>query len=354
MATGTVALIGTLPGIFSIISGLLVGRFAGTAIKYKTFLILALVITSIGGSCSVLFPLWSVLLFSRMCVGFGVGIFFALPPALIMKYYSGDAQRSKLGLASSFGSAGGLLMMLAVGVLADIQWNFIFLIYSVAVIPLILVLIGLKEPERPLPSSAALPKAKNNIPLPILLNFVMVFMLSLLGMTAMVFISSVIITRGLGTSVHAGVVAMMFNISGMILSVLFAPLYKIFKKYLAIIALVIVNIGLVLVYFATSLVMAGVGMFCVGGFLLMIPTTLTDNARWLKPEAMTFVASLLGVSLNVGAFMMGPYIQIATSLGNDILAPLFFAIFGLAATIIVFFVVRLFQKEPDLKQESTT
>jgi len=86
MAPGTVAQIGTTPGIFSIISGLLVGRFAGTAVKYKTFLIFGLLITSIGGSCSVLFPLWPVILFSRMCVGFGVGIFFALPPALIMKY----------------------------------------------------------------------------------------------------------------------------------------------------------------------------------------------------------------------------------------------------------------------------
>ena len=243
--------------------------------------------------------------------------------------------------------------MLSVGVLADIQWNFIFLIYTAAIIPLILILIGLKEPERSLPGSASLPKPKIHIPLPVILNFIMAFMLSLLGMTALVFISTVIIDRGLGTSVHAGIVAVMFNISGIVLSSFFAVLYKVFKKYLAIIILVIVTIGLVLVYFATSLVMAGAGMFCLGGFLLMIPTVLTDNARRLKPEAMTFVASLLGVALNVGAFSMGPYIKIATIMGNDVLAPLFFAIFGLTVTTIVFFVIRLFQKEPDLKQTST-
>ena len=86
-------------------------------------------------------------------------------------------------------------------------------------------------------------------------------------------------------------------------------------------------------------------MFCVGAFLLLIPTILTDNAQQLAPESITFAASFLGVVMNLGNFAMGPYMQFATAIGKDVLSPLFFGIFGLAATTVVFCVIRLFHKE---------
>jgi len=93
------------------------------------------------------------------------------------------------------------------------------------------------------------------------------------------------------------------------------------------------------------LLMAGAGMFCVGAFLLIVPTLLTDNAQYLQPEGVTFASSFLGVAMNLGVFVMGPYIQVTTAIGKDGLAPLLFAIFGLVAATIVFFVIRLFQRE---------
>ena len=346
MDEGIVGQVGTLPAIFSVIAGLLAGRFAGRVIKYKTFLVLSLLISIVGGSCAALFSTWPVILFSRACVGFGVGVFFALPPVLIMKYYKGDEQRNKLGLANVFACLGGLLMMQTVGILVDIQWNSIFLIYGAGIFALVLICIGLKEPESSVASEAPSPKTKAKVPTPVVLNFVLIFVASLFGMSAMIFISGIVQNRGLGTGLLAGTVAIMFNISGAILSFFFGPLHKAFKKYLAIIILVVITIGLTLIYFANSLVMAGAGMFCVGAFLLIVPTLLTDNALHLKPEGVTFASSFLGVAMNLGIFVIGPYIQVATAIGNDGLAPLFFAILGLAVVAVIFFVIRLLQKEP--------
>jgi len=350
MDPGTVALVGTVPGIFSVLAGLLAGRFVGKAIKYKTFLVLALAIYIIGGSAPVLFPTWPVILFSRVCVGLGVGTFFALAPALIMKSYTGDAQQKKLGLASVFGAAGGFTMMLAAGALADIQWNFIFLIFTFGAVAFLLIVTGLKEPQ-PEAAEIASPdkKVKAKLPTPVKLNYLLMFVVTLFGMCAMVFISTVVVSRGFGTSVHAGMVAVMFNIAGITYSFLFASLHKLLKKYLAIAILVSVNIGLMLVYSASSLVMVGVGMFFVGAYLLIIPTLLSDNARYLTPSMITFAASLVGVSLNLGNFALGFYIQLATTLGGNVLSPLFFAIIGLAITTVIFFFIRMAQKEPELQ-----
>ncbi|MCL2191568.1 MAG: hypothetical protein FWB79_06235, partial [Treponema sp.] len=166
------------------------------------------------------------------------------------------------------------------------------------------------------------------------------------GMSAMIFISGIVQNRGLGTGLLAGTVAIMFNISGALLSFFFGPLYKAFKKYLAVVILVVITVGLTLVYFANSLLMAGAGMFCIGAFLLIVPTLLTDNSRYLRPEGVTFASSFLGVAMNLGIFVQGPYVRAVAAVGNDGLAPLFFAIFGLAAAAVVFLVVRLIQKEP--------
>jgi len=346
MDEGRVGQIGTLPSIFSVIAGLLAGRFAGRVVKYKTFLILSLLVSIVGGSIPALFPTWPVILFSRICVGFGVGVYFALPPVLIMKYYQGDEQRNKLGIANVFACLGGLLMMQTVGILVDVQWNSVFLIYTFGIIALVFICIGLKEPKSSKVSEVPGQKVKARIPVSVVLNFVLIFAAALFGMSAMIFISGIVQNRGLGTGLLAGTVAIMFNISGALLSFFFGPLYKAFKKYLAVVILVVITVGLALVYFANSLVMAGAGMFCIGAFLLIVPTLLMDNAQHLRPEGVTFASSFLGVAMNLGIFVQGPYVRAVTSIGNDGLAPLFFAIFGLAVAAVVFLVVRLFQKEP--------
>jgi predicted MFS family arabinose efflux permease len=338
------AQVGTLPALFSVLGGLLAGRTAGRVLKYKTFLIISLLISAVGGSIPALFPAWRVILFSRACVGFGVGVYFAIPPALIMKFYQGDGQRNKLGLANAFGSAGGLIMMWTVGPLVDLQWNFMFWIYLIGVLPLILILTCLPEP--PAPAETSVIKQKVKLPAPVILNCVIIFLASILGMEALLFISNVITDRGFGTGVHVSTVAIMFNIAAALLSFCFGPLYKIFKKYLAVVILVVITIGLCLVYYANSLIMAGAGMFCVGAFLLLIPTLLTDNAKYLEPASITFAASFLTVAMNLGNFVMQYYAEAVTAIAGTVLSPLFFGIFGLGAATILFFFIRLFQKEP--------
>ena len=348
----TAGQVGTVGALFAVIAGLLVGRLAGSAIKYKTFLVVSLLISIAGGACPAVISTWPAILFSRACVGFGVGVFFAVPPVLIMRYYEGEEQRKKIGLASVFASAGGGVMVLIVGVLANVQWNFVFWVYALGILALIPVLLALKEPEKaaaPSDASGQQQKEKLSVPVPVILNFVLMFIGGIFGMCGYIFNSVIIDVRGLGSNIEIAVVQMMFNVSAVILSFFFAPLYKIFKRFLAIIILLVVLIGSILVHYSSSLVMSAVGIFLIGTFLLIIPTLLTDNVQWnLNPATMTFAASFLGVVMNLGNFVMGPYMQFAGSIADEsiFMPPLFFSLFGLGATIVIFFVIRLVQKPP--------
>jgi MFS family permease len=308
-------------------------------------------ISIIGGSSPLFISTWPAILFSRACVGFGVGVFFALPPVFVMTCYQGEEQRRKLGLANAFSSAGGVIMVLMVGFLADIQWNYVFVIYGIGIFALILLLMGLPELKIETPARGEKVKAKIKIPGPVIINWVMAFICGIFATASLIFVSYIVESRGLGTGIQSAAVSIMFNISAFILSFLFAPLYKIFGKYLLVINLLVINIGLALVYYANSLFMAGAGMFCVGAYLLNMPTLFTDNNKHVSPESLTLVISLTTVIINMGNFALGPYMQITSALGPNIpFAPLFFAIFGMAATTVIFFIFRLTQKEVSNEQ----
>jgi hypothetical protein len=59
------------------------------------------------------------------------------------------------------------------------------------------------------PALSNKPKIKAKIPAPVILNFVLLFLMLVFYMPANLFISVVVITRGLGTGVHAGSMAIM-------------------------------------------------------------------------------------------------------------------------------------------------
>ncbi|MDR1248702.1 MAG: MFS transporter [Treponema sp.] len=348
ISPGAAAQVGTFGALFGIIASFLAGRFAGK-IKYKTFLLGSLFIFVVGGSIPALIPNWSVILFSRACVGFGVGVFYALPPALIMKCYAGDLQQKNLGIANAFGSGGGLIMQFVVGILVDIKWNAIFSIFTIGIIAFVLIAAGLAEPEdspgAPVAGSQA--KAALKIPGRAIQNYVLMFFAALFWMPSLLFISIVVAEKGLGAGVHAGSAASMFNVSGILLSFVFGFLYKTFKKFLAIIVLLLVVAGMFIEYNATSLVMAGAGMFLTGAFLLLVPTLLSDNGKYLAPESITFAASLLIIAMNLAIFAAGPFVALMENLSGGAvpIAGLYFGIFGEAAVVVVFFIIRLLQKD---------
>jgi hypothetical protein len=211
-----------------------------------------------------------------------------------------------------------------------------------------LIVAGLTEPEDSLiASSDNKAQAKVTIPGRAIQNYVLMFFSALFWMPSLLFVSIVVTEKGLGTGVHAGSVAIMFNVSAILLSFAFSFLYKTFKKFLVIIVLLLVAAGMFIEYSATSLVMVGVGMFLTGAFLLVIPTLLTDNGKYLDSGSITFAASLLIIAMNVAGFVAGPFVTVAESLsgGNVPIAGLYFGIIGQAAVVVVFFVIRLLQKD---------
>jgi predicted MFS family arabinose efflux permease len=345
MDVNTVGLIQTIPGIFGVLSSILAGKFVGTKIRYKTALLGVLFIALIAAIPMVITN-WPLMMFSRICLGFSTGIYYALPPALLMRYFTGDQQRSRLGISNAFASAGGGVMMLISGLLVVVNWKLPFIIFLFPIIPIIFLMIDMPEPE-PIAAPGAGEK-KKSAPLgaAIIINCITGAAVFCLGTVALQAISVVIIGRGFGTGAAAGIAAPFFNIGAVILSALFAVLYKSLKKMLAPITMLVVSIGLLLLYFASNIVMVGAAMFLVGAELIMIPTLLSDNGKLSTPENATFATALLMALFNTGGFFTGPFMILTGKVqGLDVPGPLFAGII-LAILALITFIIRAAQKEP--------
>jgi hypothetical protein len=149
-----------------------------------------------------------------------------------------------------------------------------------------------------------------------------------------------------GSSVQAGVVSIMFTLSATLLSIIFGPLYKAFKKFMSPLCFLAITIGLAILYFANSIFMAGLGMFFIGVLLVTIPSFLLDNSIYTTADSVTFATAVIMVFLNIGIFLAGPVIKIADMLTTDIILPgIFFGLIGMAALTIVTFIARIKQKD---------
>jgi MFS family permease len=342
MDPNAVSQIGSFPALFSIIASFLAGRFAGTKVKYKTLLLASLFISFAGGSLPVFIRTWPVILFSRACVGWNAGICFALPPALIMKFYQGDDQKNRLGIANAFGSIGGTIILFFSGLLVGITWYLAFAVNLLAVLGFLFILFGMSEPEaevQKMPDAGERVKAK--LPAPIIVNCVTIALMSMFCLPGLALVS-IIAERVGGTAVQGGTVSIMYSISATLVSMVFGPLYKTFKKFMTPLCLFLITAGLAILYNASSLFAAGLGMFLVGMSLVAIPSFLLDNSRYVTPQSATFATALLMVFLNIGIFLTGTFIQVSAKLGGDIPLPgVFFGLIGMAALTAGSFLMRV-------------
>jgi predicted MFS family arabinose efflux permease len=348
ISPATAAQVGTLPALFAVISGFLIGQLTGKKLKYKTSLILYLVIAMVGGILPMFISTWPVIMFSRACIGLGVGAFYALPPAILPRFYDPAGAAKNLGMGNAFASAGGMAMMLIVGALAGIKWNYSFAVYFIFLIPLICIIAGMPEPPADAPVDASKPKEKLSLPAPVIINCLFACIMTLFMVPVFMSVSYIVTTSQGHTPFVASVISSFFNIGGVLGSVLFGIIYKSLKKFSAPVIILLEALGLFLIRGSDgwgSVIVTGAGMFCVGVGLILTPALLTDNNAYVKPAAITFVTSLLVIGLNLGNFLTGPYLQLVSN-PNDPLAALGFSFYGLVILAVIAFVIRLVTKPP--------
>lgn len=141
-----VRLILTLPALFIALAS----PFVGILLDWwgrKPVLICSLLLYGIAGSSAFVAESLTAILCGRIFLGVAVAGIMSSITTLIGDYFQGQLLNHMMGLQSAFMAFGGVVFLLMGGLLADIGWQWPFLVYTVALLILPLALLHLAEPE---------------------------------------------------------------------------------------------------------------------------------------------------------------------------------------------------------------
>jgi len=138
-------LIVTLPAlfiaIFSPLAGFIIDKFS--KLPYFKF---SLILYALSGSAGFVLDDIYLILISRALLGIAVAGVMTTATTLAGDYFKDEERNKFLGNQGAFMAFGGTVFILISGLLADINWHYPFLVYSLSLVVLLLTYRYLKEP----------------------------------------------------------------------------------------------------------------------------------------------------------------------------------------------------------------
>ena len=137
-----VHLIVSLPALFIIATNLLFPWLCGL-LKTRTLALTGLLLYVVAGAGCFFVDNILMLLALRALLGVSVGMIMPLSTGLLAYYFPPERQAGLMGLSAAMNQMGGVVATLLAGLLADIQWNYAFLVYLMGLLAVVLVLLYL-------------------------------------------------------------------------------------------------------------------------------------------------------------------------------------------------------------------
>lgn len=137
-----VQLIVSLPALLIILANLAFPKICAL-MKTRTLALTGLVLYVVAGAGCFFCDNIYILLAMRAILGVSVGMIMPLSTGLLAYYFPPEKQASLMGLSAAMNQLGGVIATLLAGILADISWNYAFLVYLLGLIAVVLVALFL-------------------------------------------------------------------------------------------------------------------------------------------------------------------------------------------------------------------
>ena len=133
-----IQLIVSLPALFIILTNL-VFPWLCRLMKTRTLALTGLALYVLSGAGAFFVDdIWLLLVF-RALMGVSVGMIMPLSTGLLAYYFPPEEQAGLMGLSAAMNQMGGVVATFLAGMLAEISWNYAFLVYLLGLIAIILV-----------------------------------------------------------------------------------------------------------------------------------------------------------------------------------------------------------------------
>lgn len=336
LSNTSVQMLTSLPNLFMMIAGLIIGKLTASKINLKTLTISAIILVVIGGFMPLAFHTsFMFLLFCSCLVGFGQGACTNLSQVLISQMLPEKERQSTMGLTTTFTNIGGIIFIMGGGQLAATNtWvnNYWIYIFTLLILVVTLALVPW-HPEKVNPDD-------DNQGGKIQLNKY-VFYCAFWGFCVMLLnnvlnnnISLFVVEEKLGATSQAALTSTISLIGGMLCGLIVGIIGKKFKYTSISISFILYGLSYLLVGFGHSLLLAFVGSFFVGAamsiamgqFPYLISIAVGKNSVSMALGVYVAIYSIGGV---VSPFIINPLTSAVQGMGLNV-----FSVSGIIALIL--------------------
>ena len=304
-----VKLVETIPSLLAIPGSLLV-IILERVMKKKSILWIAMIGTAASGVICGLMPETLAgfygILACRAVLGIARGIVFPMSASFIADLFTGETRDRMLGFRTAAGGVWGIAFMLIGGFLAALSWRYAFLGYIICISPIIIIAVGLPEPDvKPLPIKSGNKQLGGSIWIVIALAFLV---------NAFVFcvftnMSLCVAGLGIGNSATSGTILSGVTCATAVGGFLYGAVLKgRLGGFDMAIALLIMTAGFFVLTQWLTVPGYFVGAILFGlGFGSFFPPLMIQACKLVPRESATMAISIIGISQNLGQFA-SPYI----------------------------------------------
>jgi MFS family permease len=321
-----ISLIITLPALAIALTGIFLGALSDKIGKIKV-LIVSIAIFTIAGSSGYYLDNIYALLADRFFLGIGIAGITCTTSSLIPCYYEGITRARVLGYQAAAMGFGVLVLEMSGGWLAGISWHAAFLIYLVGIVILAGVLLTMKEPVLP-----KIMRDKDESPeqfptAPLLMAYITLFLGNMLFFLMPVKFPYLIATMdaarilGENTALTSGLFLGIMGCASSLMGLAYGRIvWRFHRNTILTATFVFFGLGYCLLGLASSLVVVGIAVVCVGiAEGILMPTILTWIATITPKQFLGRASGGFSVSLNLGQFAstlaIVPVIAIASTYG---------------------------------------
>lgn len=334
-----ISLIITLPALAIALTGIFLGALSDKIGKIKV-LIVSIAIFTIAGSSGYYLDDIYALLAGRFFLGIGIAGITCTTSSLIPCYYEGITRARVLGYQAAAMGFGVLVLEMSGGWLAGISWHAAFLIYLVGIVILAGVLLTMREPVLP-----KIMRDKDESPeqfptAPLLMAYITLFLGNMLFFLMPVKFPYLIATMdaarilGENTALTSGLFLGIMGCASSLMGLAYGRIvWRFHRNTILTATFVFFGLGYCLLGLASSLVVVGIAVVCVGiAEGILMPTILTWIATITPKQFLGRASGGFSVFLNLGQFAstlaIVPVIAIASTYG------IMFVTFGCAGFLL--------------------
>ena len=278
----------TMPALFVALSA----PFAGFLLDRwgrKPVLIGSLILYSLAGTSGFFLDSLVAILVGRALLGLAVAGTMSGFTTLIFDFFSGPKLDQFLGYQAAFIGLGGMASLLLAGFLADIGWQYPFLVYLFGLVILTGVIFAIDEPQAQASASREdAPETKSRLPLkPIVLIYVIAFVGMLVFFTFPVQVPFYLTTQAGASNSQVGLALSLQTLSSVVMALQFRRL-KTRLSFQGIFSLIFLALGInhVIIALTPNYGLVAVGLLIGGLGLGLFPPNVNAWLASVTPPAL--------------------------------------------------------------------